>query len=58
MKNNVTIHMGASRWDALVRSKDSVVLFDLYRMSEEGRHKFRKELVKAFRIAGEQQAAA
>ena len=49
MRHNVTIHMGASRFDAHVRNGDDVVTFDLFRMKKPERDKFRVELVKAFR---------
>lgn len=51
-KANVVIRMGASKWEAVVRSGDSFVAFDLYHMSDKGRHEFRRELTKAFREAG------
>jgi hypothetical protein len=52
MKNRATIHMGASRFDVHVRAADGTrVTFDLYAMDKDGRRKFTREFVKAFREA-------
>jgi formylmethanofuran dehydrogenase subunit A len=52
MKNHVTIHMGASRFDVTVRGADGQpVTFDLYRMSKEERRNFHREFMKAYRNA-------
>lgn len=54
-KANIIIRMGAAHYDARVRGADGeFVHFDLSRMDKKARHVFRRELVKAFRIAGEQ----
>ena len=50
MKNRATIHMGASRFDVTVNDgKGNPVVFDLYHMDKDGRRKFTREFVKAFR---------
>jgi hypothetical protein len=50
MKNRATIHMGASVFDVHVRAADGTrVTFDLYHMEKDGRRKFVREFVKAFR---------
>jgi len=52
MKNNVTIHMGASRFDVIVRGADGQpVVFDLYRMSKDQRREFHRTFMKAYRAA-------
>lgn len=50
MKNRVTIHMGASRFDVTVRdAAGQPVKFDLYKMDKEARRKFHREFMKAWR---------
>lgn len=56
LKPNVIIRMGASKFEAVVRHKDQVLLFDLRKMSRRDENTFRKELVFAFREAGLQAA--
>lgn len=52
MKNNVTIHMGASCWTVTVRGADgNPVEFDLYAMSKDQRRQFHREFMKAYRAA-------
>jgi hypothetical protein len=52
VKNNVTIHMGASRFDIHVRSAAGVpVTFDLYHMTKEQRRTFHREFMKAYRAS-------
>lgn len=52
MKNNVTIHMGASRFDVTVRGADGKpVSFDLYHMTKEERRVFHREFMKAYRAS-------
>lgn len=52
MKNRVTIHMGASRFDVTVRdAAGQPVKFDLYRMSKDERKQFHKEFMKAWRAS-------
>lgn len=52
MKNNVTIHMGATKFTAKVKAGDRVVDFDLGKMDRKGRHEFIKTFVRSFREAG------
>lgn len=53
-KPNIIIRMGASKFVADVRGADGAfVTFDLNKLDKRGQHKFRVELVKAFRQAGE-----
>jgi len=49
MKNNITIHMGASCWDVTVNTPTGPVVFDLYNMSRERRAHFHKEFMRAVR---------
>ena len=50
MKDRVIIHMGASRHDVTVRNAEGQpVKFDLYHMDKEGRRKFFREFMKAWR---------
>lgn len=52
MKNKATIHMGASVWDVTVRGADGKpVTFDLYHMDKEGRRRFHREFMKAYRAS-------
>lgn len=55
MKNrkfNVLIHMGASRWDVTVKdATGKPVTFDLYNMDKDGRRRFHREFMKAYRAA-------
>lgn len=52
MKNNVTIHMGASRFDVIVKGADGKpVTFDLYHMSKDERRNFHREFMKAYRAS-------
>jgi hypothetical protein len=52
MKNRVTIHMGASRFDVTVRGADGQpVKYDLYNMDRDGRKRFHREFMKAYRAA-------
>ena len=53
MKNRVTIRMGAGEFTADVRNGDQVVSFNLNKMDKQGQRTFVKELVFAFRVAGE-----
>lgn len=54
MKANIIIRMGAPYFDARVRGADgNYVHFNLRTMDKKSQHQFRRELVKAFRIAGE-----
>lgn len=53
MKNNITIRMGAGKFTADVRNGDQVVNFDLNKMDKKSQRTFSKELVFAFREAGE-----
>jgi hypothetical protein len=51
---NILIHMGASTFTADVRGADgNPVRFNLRQMDKQQEHRFRRELVKAFRKAGE-----
>jgi hypothetical protein len=48
--NRALIRMGASRWDVTVKGKDGQpVTFDLYHMDKEGRKRFHREFMKAYR---------
>jgi hypothetical protein len=49
MKNNITIKMGASRWDVIVNTPTGPVTFDLYRMTRERRAHFFSEFRRAVR---------
>lgn len=52
MKSRVIIHMGASRWDVTVADANGKpVTFDLYHMDKEGRRRFHREFMKAWREA-------
>lgn len=55
MKNRkfaALIHMGASRWDVTVLDKKgNPVTFDLYNMDRDGRRRFHREFMKAYRAA-------
>lgn len=50
MKNNVTIHMGASTWTVTVRgADDKPVVFDLRAMDKNQRRTFHREFMNAYR---------
>jgi hypothetical protein len=50
MKNSITIHMGASRFDVFVRdASGSPIYFDLYHMARDKRAHFHRELMRAVR---------
>ncbi len=49
MKQGITIRMGASRFDVVVRSPDSVRVFDMRRMNKNQEHDFRVQLVRQFK---------
>lgn len=52
MKNNVTIQMGASKFNVIVRGADSQpVSFDLYHMDKDQRRQFHREFMKAYRAS-------
>jgi hypothetical protein len=52
MKNRVTIHMGASRFDVILRNVDGKpITFDLNHMSKDDRRVFHKAFMKAYREA-------
>lgn len=55
MKNrkfNVLIHMGASKFDVVVKdAKGDLVTFDLYHMDKNQRRQFHREFMKAYRAA-------
>jgi hypothetical protein len=52
VKNNVTIHMGASVHTVTVRGKDGKpVTFDLYSMDKDQRRNFHREFMKAYRAS-------
>lgn len=49
---NIVIHMGAGVFDAQVRGADGQMIhFDIRNMEPKNQHRFRRELVKAFREA-------
>jgi hypothetical protein len=49
MKNRITIHMGASTFTADVKTDNGVTHFNINDMEPRNQHRFRRELVKAFR---------
>jgi hypothetical protein len=50
LKNALTIHMGASRWDVSVNDgHGNPVVFDLYHMTRDQRSQFHREFMKAVR---------
>jgi hypothetical protein len=49
MKNNVTVRMSAMKFTADVRVGESVVNFDLRKMSKEQERHWIKTLVRSFR---------
>jgi hypothetical protein len=53
MKQGITIRMGASRFDAVVRTADTIRVFDLRQMNRKEEHNFRRELVRQFKEAGD-----
>ena len=54
MKPNIIIRMGAAYYDARVRGADgNYTHFNLRKLDKKQQHVFRRELVKAFRIAKE-----
>lgn len=53
MKSAITIRMGASRFDAIVRVGESIRVYDIRNMNKHQEHDFRRELVKQFRISRE-----
>ena len=53
MKNNVTIHMGASINTVTVRAADGTpILFDRNKMSKDENRVFHREFMNAFRGSG------
>jgi hypothetical protein len=49
LKNAITIHMGASRWDVSVNVNGKPLSFDLYHMTREQRAHFHSEFRRAVR---------
>lgn len=56
-KHNITIRMGASKFNATVLHEGNLLQFDLYKASEFQRHEFRRTLVQAW-TANRAKAAA
>lgn len=52
-KSGITIRMGASRFDVVVRTPETIRVFDIRRMSRKDEHAFRKMLVFKFRESRE-----
>ena len=49
--SNVTIHMGANKFTADVKTPNGPVHFDLNKLTKAEQHQFRRELTKAWREA-------
>lgn len=52
MKNSVTIRLGATSFEAVVKADGKLTMFDLNKLGKHGEDTFRKELVIAWREAG------
>ncbi len=53
MKAGITIRMGASRFDVIVRANGTIRVFDIRHMTRKEEHNFRRELVRQYREASE-----
>jgi hypothetical protein len=52
-KPGITIRMGASKFDVVVRTKEYIRVFDMRRMNRKEEHVFRRELVRQFKESRE-----
>jgi hypothetical protein len=53
VKTGIKIHMGASTFTAVVKSKHGTLFFDLNQMNKKEYHEFHKQLVRAWKESRE-----